>query len=101
MSTSTERSPPSTTAIAIATAIIAVLAGYLLGQASSLGLFGSARKSSAPRSSHEKETETSSDEEEDDEKLEESAEIKEFPGNNEECKLVLVVRTDLGMTKGN
>jgi hypothetical protein len=27
-------------------------------------------------------------------------ELSEFPGINEECKLVLVVRTDLGMTKG-
>jgi hypothetical protein len=27
-------------------------------------------------------------------------ELAEFPGNHEECKLVLVVRTDLGMTKG-
>lgn len=27
-------------------------------------------------------------------------ELSDFSGMNEECKLVLVVRTDLGMTKG-
>ncbi len=40
------------------------------------------------------EDEDSEDEEED------QGELKSFEGNREECKLVLVVRTDLGMTKG-
>lgn len=30
----------------------------------------------------------------------EQGELQDFKGSDEECKLVLVVRTDLGMTKG-
>ncbi len=41
-----------------------------------------------------KEVRDSEDEEE------EGGELKAFEGNREECKLVLVVRTDLGMGKG-
>ncbi|KAI9820685.1 MAG: hypothetical protein M1827_005054 [Pycnora praestabilis] len=89
------RPPPSTGAIAIAAAIIAGVGGYFLGQASSLGLFGG----SAPSSSIA-ERSIDSDEGSGEEKTEEQGEIKNFVGNREECKLVLVVRTDLGMTKG-
>ena len=39
------------------------------------------------------------DSEEEDEK-EQGSELSTFPENKEECKLVLVVRTDLGMGKG-
>lgn len=86
--------PPSTANIAIACAIIGGVTGYMIGQAKSLGLFGGnpvARKSSKEKNG----AEIDSDESDDDESA-----PAEFPNNPEECKLVLVVRTDLGMTKG-
>lgn len=85
--------PPSTANVATACAIIGLVTGYLVGQAKSLGLFGG-----SPIAPPEKrvKVEESSDEDED---ADDSA-PSEFPGHTEECKLVLVVRTDLGMTKG-
>ena len=86
-----------------------------MGQGSSLGLFDSTSgKKSWPNSydvtvhpdSSDEELmktlrserlETSSEESAD---AEEQGELKNFQGNKEECKLVLVVRTDLGMGKG-
>ena len=115
MTTLPDRPPPSTAAVAIATAIVAALAGYFLGQANSLGLFGGPRitsKESWPNSYDVKVHADSSDEEslsspedrddgEEEEKEEErQGELKSFEDSTEECKLVLVVRTDLGMTKG-
>lgn len=47
-----------------------------------------------------KEVPESKDEEEDSEEGEHEGALKAFEGNIEECKLVLVVRTDLGMGKG-
>ena len=41
-----------------------------------------------------------SEEEEDEEEEQQGGELSTFPENKEECKLVLVVRTDLGMGKG-
>ncbi|KZF19941.1 PTH2-domain-containing protein [Xylona heveae TC161] len=90
---------PSLTAVAIATAIVAGLGGYFVGQASSLGLFQGSRHTKAakePVDSDEEEIEESSDEEE----LDDNGDIQNFTSSKEECKLVLVVRTDLGMTKG-
>ena len=54
------------------------------------------------RSNGEKEVKDSEDEDSEDEELgqEQEGELKAFEGNREECKLVLVVRTDLGMGKG-
>lgn len=128
---STPTPQPSTAAIAFATAILAALAGYFIGQASSLGLFSSSSSSSTSKSGKKKKATKSSwpnnydvtlhpdssDEElmkslrestsEDsegsegsDEDGEVQGELKNFEGNTEECKLVLVVRTDLGMGKG-
>ncbi|KAK5001590.1 peptidyl-tRNA hydrolase PTH2-domain-containing protein [Cryomyces antarcticus] len=94
-----DRPPPSTAAIAIATGIIAALGGYFLGQASSLGLFGTVETPVSKDAKLDDSSERSSDEELDD-GSDEQQELRSFPGNNEECKLVLVVRTDLGMTKG-
>ena len=103
-----DRGPPSATAVAISTAIVAGLAGYFLGQASSIGLFGKSntRAPRAPLSGREGEakpdaSETESDdddaaEEDEDDDVQDLGELKTFPGNNEECKLVLVVRSDLG-----
>lgn len=46
------------------------------------------------------EAEDEDEDEEEDESAEVQGELKNFEGNKEECKLVLVVRTDLGMGKG-
>lgn len=101
-----ERPPPSTLAVAFASAIIAGLAGYFLGQASSIGVFSSttqpARNVTPDNGKAGKDDESDisdagSASEDDD--LEDQ-ELKGFEDSAEECKLVLVVRTDLGMTKG-
>ncbi|KAL5364843.1 peptidyl-tRNA hydrolase PTH2-domain-containing protein [Aspergillus floccosus] len=98
---------PSTTAYVVATAIIAGVTGYFLGQGSSLGLFSIKEKEGWPNSYNVKVHRDSSDEEFDDEEDEsdseeegDGGELANFDNNNEEVKLVLVVRTDLGMTKG-
>lgn len=112
MATVQDRGPPSAAAIAIGTAIVAGVTGYFVGQASSIGLFSSASTRSTSgarlrRSGDEAETsdddldaKSSGDEEDEDEDLQDLGELQTFPGNQEECKLVLVVRTDLGMGKG-
>jgi len=104
-----ERLPPSTTAYVIATAILAGVTGYFVGQGSSLRLF-SGEKEGWPNSYNVKVHKDSSDEdyqdeeeeeeEEEDSEEEEQGELANFDDKNEEVKLVLVVRTDLGMTKG-
>lgn len=103
-----DRGPPSAAAVAIGTAIVAGLTGYFIGQASSIGLFGKSdtRDPSARLSRHEGEakpdtSETESDdddeaEEDEDDDVQDLGELQTFPGNSEECKLVLVVRSDLG-----
>ncbi len=112
MSSPQDRPPPTTAAIAIATGIIAALLGYFIGQGSSLGLFGgsspSTKKQSWPNSYDVKVHADSSDEEslsasedlDDDGGKQEHGGLKNFSNSGEEFKLVLVVRTDLGMTKG-
>lgn len=91
-----DRGPPSAAAIAIGTAIISGITGYFVGKGASIGLFGHAPTQTAAL------TADSDDEDSDlsDDDAQDLAELKTFPGNTEECKLVLVVRTDLGMTKG-
>jgi len=87
----------------IATAIIAGVTGYFIGQGASLNFF--AEKEGWPnsynvrvhRDSSDEEYEENSSDEEDEGTGEELAAFKE---NAEEVKLVLVVRMDLGMTKG-
>lgn len=103
MTTLQDRPPPTTAAIALATAIIAGLAGYFIGQGSAIGLFGAPKnkKESWPNSYDVKVHADSSDEESVSSEDEgEQGELSGFEGSGEECKLVLVVRTDLGMTKG-
>ena len=98
-----DRGPPSAAAIAIGTAIITSLLGYYVGQARSIGLFGgSPRAHPAARAGHQLQDEDSdiSDADSESGDVQDSGELKTFPGNSEECKLVLVVRTDLGMGKG-
>ncbi|OJK04111.1 hypothetical protein ASPACDRAFT_75607 [Aspergillus aculeatus ATCC 16872] len=104
-----ERAAPSTTAYVVATAIIAGITGYFIGQGSSLGLFSNKEKEGWPNSYNVKVHRDSSDEEFEDEEAEEEedsedegdgSELASFDNTAEEVKLVLVVRTDLGMTKG-
>jgi PTH2 family peptidyl-tRNA hydrolase len=103
-----DRLPPTTAAYVVATAIIAGVTGYFLGQGSSLNLFKE-KKEGWPNSydvkvhthSSDEEDEEDSEEEESDEKDEGNGEeLSSFKDNDEEVKLVLVVRMDLGMTKG-
>lgn len=100
-----ERIPPSTAAYVVATAILAGVTGYFIGQGSTLGFFSANEKEGWPNSYNVKVHRDSSDEEYEDEESEEEeegdgSELANFDGSNEEVKLVLVVRTDLGMTKG-
>ncbi|MCJ1433116.1 hypothetical protein MMC27_002475 [Xylographa pallens] len=128
MSHPSEPSPPSAAAIALATGILCGIGGYFLGQGASLGLFrrrssSSSKAASAKRSwpnsydvtvhpdssdeelmkslrgeAHpraEEESDADSDSDSD-----AQGELQSFEDNKEECKLVLVVRTDLGMGKG-
>jgi PTH2 family peptidyl-tRNA hydrolase len=97
-----ETNQPSTANIALACAILAGVTGYFLGTAKSLGLFGGSPVSEPLRKHSEKEEEedTSEDESSDDDDEDDDTAPAEFPGHTEECKMVLVVRTDLGMTKG-
>jgi PTH2 family peptidyl-tRNA hydrolase len=117
MATSANREPPTILAYCIATAILAGLGGYFLGQASGLGLFGdqaTREQAQTPRTIAEH-TDTSpakaaaqeedeasdisdNDEDPDTDDQQDLAGFEDMA--NEECKLVLVVRTDLGMTKG-
>lgn len=99
--------PPTTAAYVIATAIIAGVTGYFIGQGASLGLFR--ENQGWPNGYDVKVHKDSSDEEADGEDPEDQSdeedegngeELASFKDNEEEVKLVLVVRTDLGMTKG-
>ncbi|KAK5710681.1 hypothetical protein LTR15_012837 [Elasticomyces elasticus] len=99
-----DRGPPSTTNIVLATAIVSGLAGYYFAQARSIGLFGG---QSITRTAAEADTKDSdvSDAEgsaspDEDDDVQDLGELKSFAGNTEECKLVLVVRKDLGMSTG-
>ena len=89
--------PPSAAAIAIGTAIISVVTGYYIGQARSIGLFGS---TATPEPFPDDENDNDDDEDSDVSGEDGRAHLLPFSGNTEEGKLVLVVRTDLGMTKG-
>lgn len=104
----TDKLPPSVVAVAIASGLLGLLAGYFIGQGSSIGLFDSSGnpkdvKKSWPNSYDVKVHADSSDEaddEDDEPEDEDGKELKNFDDRNEDVKLVLAVRTDLGMTKG-
>ncbi|KAH6870063.1 hypothetical protein J4E91_008420 [Alternaria rosae] len=91
---------PSTANIAAACAILAGVTGYMLGQAKSLGFLGGSPISQPNKSEKKEKAEDSEDSEDESSDEDEDSAPAEFPGHNEECKMVLVVRTDLGMTKG-
>lgn len=98
--------PPSVAAVAIGTALVAGITGYYLGQARSIGLFGSSLQTSGASNRNATASELEPDDESDlsdaasDSDAQDLGELKDFPGSTEECKLILVVRSDLGMTKG-
>lgn len=96
-----DRGPPSTVSAVLATAIVAGLAGYFLGQARSIGLLGGSNVSAAKRGQRKQDVDSDlsdSDSKGGDDVAQ--GELQSFADSHEECKLVLVVRTDLGMTKG-
>jgi hypothetical protein len=90
-----DRIPPSTASYIFATAILAGVTGYFIGQGSSLNIFRS-----PPNVDDESDLEDE-EEDDDDEEEDDTAELATFEGNHDEVKLVLVVRTDLGMGKGS
>lgn len=110
MTIPSERAPPSTGEITLAVAILVGLTGFFIWSASSVGIFGASTSKSKDKdkekTSNEKQTNTqvsgsSSGSESDFEELgQDQGDLQAFSDSNEECKLVLVVRTDLGMTKG-
>ena len=124
MSNLADKSPPSSLALAFSSLLLGLVAGYFIGQGSSIGLFSSSssssRKSKSKREPQAKSwpnsydviihPDSSADEapaEADDEDSdsnssseEEDGDIKSFADTTDEVKLMLVVRTDLGMTKG-
>ncbi|OCT48138.1 putative peptidyl-tRNA hydrolase 2 [Cladophialophora carrionii] len=107
-----EKAPPSLTAVAVSSLLLGLLAGYFLGQGSSIGVFGGSgtskqAKKSWPNSYDVKVHADSSDDQADDEDEADEEdedgdgkELKDFKDSNEDVKLVLAVRTDLGMGKG-
>src|ERR1700710_2096697 len=122
------RPPPTPLAMLVGTAIIAGLSGYMIGIASTLGFLPIPFMPRAPkaRGIANYDDEEESEEEDIDEsvldhapnwangpeadkrdglravaKTENKAEKATWEDSTEECKLVLVVRTDLGMTKGS
>ena len=111
---------PSTLSAAVASGIIGLTVGYLLGTGSYLGLWGSNSHNSSnrrPKKSWPNNYDVtihpdSSDEElmaklkggqdsDDSDDEGPAGDLAEFKDNREECKLVLVVRNDLGMGKGS
>lgn len=88
--------PTSTAALVIATSVLTGVIGYYLGQGASIGIFSS----SPSHAQKEKLIADEDDEEEEEDDDDVEGELATFEGNTDEVKLVLVVRTDLGMGKG-
>ncbi len=123
-----DRSAPTAMAVLISTAILSLITGYMLGIGSSLGLIPNPFSQSPGASAAAKRTKTSNYDDEEESSEEEvdgilldhapnwangeAADLRDglkvvkkeakpaWENSAEECKLVLVVRTDLGMTKG-
>nr|POE65932.1 putative peptidyl-trna hydrolase 2 [Quercus suber] len=107
MANGQDQAPPSLAAVAVASALIAGVVGYYVGQGQSLGLFGRADARASASAQHSGNDHKDSDSDmsdlgsaDEDDDMQDLGELQTFPGNREECKLVLVVRTDLGMSKG-
>jgi hypothetical protein len=94
-----DSAPPSAAAIAIGTAIVSVVVGYYIGQAQSIGVFGGSSRLHPAALADDDESDAS-DADSQSGGVHEVGELKQFAGSSDECKLVLVTRTDLGMGKG-
>ena len=77
----------------------AVLAGFFLGRVTANASVATSIGHTSSTSSTRQEA-AQDDGDYESESEEEQGELAEFKNSREECKLVLVVRTDLGMTKG-
>ena len=100
-----DKAAPTTLAVVVATAIISGITGYFIGQGTSIGLFGTSSGSGSSKSARTFHAPAQDDTDSDisdaaSDAGDELADLKSFATGSEECKLVLVVRTDLGMTKG-
>ncbi|KIW58395.1 peptidyl-tRNA hydrolase [Exophiala xenobiotica] len=109
-----EKAAPSIAAVAVSSLILGLLAGYFIGQGASIGVFGGQSNSGGVKqswpnsydvkvhadSSDEQADDEDEQEEEDDEDEGDGKELNDFRESTEEVKLVLAVRTDLGMGKG-
>ncbi|KAF1991401.1 PTH2-domain-containing protein [Aulographum hederae CBS 113979] len=93
------QAPPSALSYAIASAILFGSLGYFIGVGASIGLFGKPTATPASASANTPEKAPASESEDEDSESEDEKHDA-FASSHEECKLVLVVRTDLGMTKG-
>jgi peptidyl-tRNA hydrolase len=86
----------------LAIATIGVVIGFALGRftapISTANYLKASRTQQSQKSRNNAKPESMA--QNDDEESDEQGELQDFKGSNEECKLVLVVRTDLGMTKG-
>ena len=106
MSSVQDRSFLSSSNVALAvTAVVSLLAGFFLGQVTGNNPFGSGTASRGARRQKQAPTDGKNDDlgassDDDDIGDDVLASLGTFPSSTEECKLVLVVRTDLGMTKG-
>ncbi|OAP55380.1 peptidyl-tRNA hydrolase [Fonsecaea erecta] len=107
----TEKAPPSLAAVAVSSVILGLLAGYFIGQGSSIGVFGGSGNAKQARKSwpnsydvkvHADSSDDQADDEDeaDEEDEDDGKELNDFKDSTEEVKLVLAVRTDLGMGKG-
>ena len=107
------QSPPSTLSLIIGASLVAGVIGFFIGQASSLGLLPSLSTSKRKRRSKSsskagtvdltdrKDGDSNGSESESDSASEDDiGELKSFADQGNECKMTLVVRTDLGMSKG-
>ena len=101
---------PSTLALAIGFTFVGAITGFFLGQASSIGVFGGSSGSIQPQrrrvakhsgtvGSKNRHDADESDEEESGSEDEQEG-LQGFEKHGGECKLTLVVRSDLGMGKG-
>ncbi|RMZ85015.1 hypothetical protein DV738_g304, partial [Chaetothyriales sp. CBS 135597] len=94
MSLVLDKTPPSAIALSLSSLLLGLVTGYFLGSGSSIGLFASSRKTSSKYSSALTPKNQKSS-------WPNSYDVTPFPDSAaDEVKLVLVTRTDLGMTKG-
>lgn len=104
-----EKELSSIAAVAVASGLLGLLVGYFMGQGSSIGLFNGSNDANGVKKSwpnsydvkvHADSSDEADDEEDEADAEDDGKELRNFEDSNEEVKLVMAVRTDLGMTKG-